>query len=235
MLKIAICDDESYMLDNLKIKINEYLHKSKINMQISCFTSGVALLCAPESFDIIIMDILMAGLDGMDTVRRLRTRGGNGQVIFVTASKDHVFGAFDVDAVHYLVKPVSDKDLFHALDKAVRRCKQVDNQTITITKGSSMRLIPLCEILYCEAINHKIYICTTTEKVDCYNKLDALQDQLDNRFFRCHRSYIVNMNFVSGKEEGIAIMANGDKILVSRRRQQLFLQRLLSVIRSEVL
>lgn len=234
MLVIAICDDECHMLKHLKLKMNRYLHDLQLDARICCFSSGISLLCSNEHFDIVIMDIKMAGMDGMESVRRLRAKGDNCQVIFVTSSRDHVFQAFDVDAVHYLMKPVDDKDLFHAMDKAVKRCGQVDNQTLKITKGSTIQVIPHRDIMYCEAVDHKIYICTTTEKAYYYMKLDDLQKQLDDRFFRCHRSYLVNMHYVSGKEEDAAIMVNGDRILISRRRQQLFSQRLLSFIRSEV-
>lgn len=235
MLKIAICDDESLLLNDLKTKVHKHLNELALEIQISCFSSGLALLYASQYFDVIIMDIKMEGLDGMEVIRRLREKGIYSQVIFVTSYKDYVFQAFDVDAVHYLVKPVADNDLFHALNKAIRRCDQVDAQTITITKGNSVQVILFREILYCEAIDHKIYIHTLARRFDCYSKLDTLQSQLDERFFRCHRSYLVNMNFVSGKEGDSIIMVNGDKVFVSRRKQQQFSQQLLSFIRSEVL
>lgn len=235
LLTLAICDDERYMLNALKEKITTHLDRLKTDVEIFCFSSGISLLSAGQCFDIIMMDIKMTGMDGMESIRRLRAKGGRSQVIFVTSSKDYVFQAFDVDAVHYLMKPVSDNALFHALDKAVKRCAQTDRRAITITKGSTVQVIPFRDILYCEAIDHKIYIHTLNEKVHYYSKLDALQTLLDERFFRCHRSYLVNLNFVSGKEGDIVIMTNGDKILVSRRKQQQFSQQLLSFIRNEVL
>lgn len=235
MLTIAICDDESHMLNDLKTKVHKHMHNLETAVKIICFTSGLSLLHAVQCFDVIIMDIKMMGMDGMEVVRRLREKGVHSQVIFVTSCKEYVFQAFDVDAIHYLVKPVSENDLFHALDKAIMRCEQVDAQTITITKGNAVQVIPLREILYCEAVNHKIDIRTTTGRFDYYNKLDTLQAQLDERFFRCHRSYLVNMNFVAGKDGDSVIMINGDKVLVSRRKQQQFSQQLLSFIRNEAL
>lgn len=235
MLKLAICEDDSYILNDLQVRVNTYLKKLKIKSNISCFSSGISLLLSNECFDVIIMDIKMDGIDGMETIRRLRNKGINSHVIFVTSTKNYVFQAFDVEAVHYLLKPVSDQELFQALDKAIRRFGQEDHKVITITKGSLIQVIPYRDILYCESIDHKICIRTAEGKIEYYNKLEELQRQLDDRFFRCHRSYIVNMNFVSGKDKDVAIMVNGDKILVSRRKQQEFSHRLLSFIRNEVL
>lgn len=235
MLRIAICDDESYMLTQLHTKISEYLRQCNMDGHLIDFASGISLLCSSQSFDIIVMDIKMSGMDGMETMRRLRTKDNYSQVIFVTSSKDYVFQAFDVDAVHYLMKPVADQDLFQALYKAVQRLGQVEKQAITITKGRSVQIIPFCNILYCESIDHKIYICTAVTKEDYYGKLDDLQKQLDDRFFRCHRSYIVNLSFVSSKEQDMVTMTNGDQILLSRRKQKLFSERLLSYIRGEAL
>lgn len=235
LIQIAICEDETYMLNDIKIKINEYLKKVEIEARIFSFNSGIALIHSNEYFDIIIMDIKMSELNGMETVRLLRKDGINSQVIFVTSSNEYVFQAFDVDAVHYLMKPVSNKDLFRALDKAVKHTEEVDKQSITITKGGLVRIIHFRDIVYCEAIDHKIYICTSNSKVDYYGKLDTLQEELDKRFFRCHRSYIVNMNYVSGREKDFIIMTNGDRIFLSRRRQRLFSEKLLLLIRSEVL
>lgn len=235
MLKLAICEDETFMLNDLEIKVNRYLKKAKTYGQVFCFTNGVQLIHSTYIFDIIIMDIKMSGLDGMETVHKLRSEGKNSQIIFVTSSKEHVFQAFDVDAVHYLLKPVSENDLFHAIDKAIKRLGQHDNKTINITKGCSIQVINIRDIIYCESVDHKIYIHTNDNIIDYYGKLNDLQKQLDSRFFRCHRSFIVNMNFVSSKQQEIAIMVNGQSILISRRKRQDFTQKLLSFIRSEVL
>lgn len=217
------------------MKVKQYLKKINIEVQICCFTSGEELVYSNKYFDIIVMDIKMNGINGMEAVRLLRSKGKNSQVIFVTFSKEYVFEAFDVDAIHYLLKPVTDEDLFLALDKAIGKTEQKDSQTITISKGSTIQIIPIRDILFCEAVDHKIYINTTRGKIDYYGKMDTLQKQLDNRFFRCHRSYIVNMNFVSGKEQDSIRMTNGEKVLVSRRKRQAFTQQLLAFIRNEVL
>lgn len=235
MIRMAICDDEPYFLEQLEAQATCFFKTAHTDVHICCFLSAEALLCAAAHFDIIIMDIKMAGLNGMEATQRLRAKGERCQVIFVTSCKDYVFQAFDVNAVHYLLKPVSEQNLHRALEKALSCCEQTDIQTITITKGVCVQKIAQRDILYCEAVDHKIYICTQSARHDYYGQLHSLQKLLDDRFFRCHRSYLVNMQYVSGKQGDCAVMTNGDKVLVSRRQQQQFSQRLLSSIRREVL
>lgn len=236
MLKIAICEDELYMTEQLKEKVNTYINTLHISVCFSTFANGEDLLESDINFDIIFMDIKLKGIDGMETVKQLREKGAECQIIFTTAYKEYVFKAFDVDAIHYLIKPVGEKDLFHAIDKALRRFKQGNNnELITIKKGNLIQIICLNEIIYCEVMNHKINIHTIKEDVDYFGTLDELEKQLDNRFYRCHRSYIVNMNYVVNKEKETAILTNGDKILISRRKHKEFKEKLLKFFQDEVL
>lgn len=235
MLKIAICEDEPYMAEQLETRVHIYMNLLQIPVCFSMFTNGENLLESELDFHIIFMDIKLKNMDGMETVKQLRQKDIQCQIIFTTSYKEYVFEAFNVDAVHYLIKPICDNDLFQAIDKAIKCFKKKQSQTITITKGTSVQIICANDILYCEVMNHKITIQTTKEKIDYFGTLDDLEKQLDNRFYRCHRSYIVNMNFVSNKEKEFAVLTNKQKILISRRRQQEFTKKLLEFFQEEVL
>lgn len=235
MIKFAICDDENYFLVSLRKGLIQYAAKKGLVVHIAEFLSGEALLNAEFNFDILLMDIKLHGKSGIDVVNQLHIEKKFFQVIFITSYQEYAFQAFNLDAIHYLLKPVSTEKLYHALDKALKWAAQNDCKTIAISKWNSTQRIFIRDILYCEAIDHKIFIHTATKNYDYFGTLEALQKKLDKRFFRCHRSYIVNLNYVINKEKDMATVVGGDKILVSRRRQQEFAQKLLTLFREEAL
>ena len=104
MLSIAVCDDEIIECCNMARKIKEILEEMKISCIIRQFGNGRELLQAPESFDIVFLDIMMHGMDGMETAQIFREKAYDKILIFVSSSREYVFEAFDVGAFHYLLK-----------------------------------------------------------------------------------------------------------------------------------
>ena len=115
MIHIAICDDEKFMLDQISKMVFDFFHGKNMEIVISRFSSGRELLGAEGNIDILFLDIQMAGIDGMETARKLRSRCFKGFLIFVTVLREMVFQSFEVQAYDYLVKPIEkvhfDKDL----------------------------------------------------------------------------------------------------------------------------
>lgn len=235
MVTLALCDDEPYFLDVLQACVSRYLSTYDRAAEILVFSSGEALLQASHGYDIVLMDLNLPGKNGIAVVEALRAAQQNCQVIFITAHPDYALEAFGVDAVQYLLKPISEQALFHALDKAFQWMGQLDDKTLLIAKDSNVQRIFLRDILYCEAVNHKIYIHTAAAQYAYFGTLATLGDKLDARFFQCHRSYIVNLHYVLRKDRDTLTMAGGHQVLVSRRQQQALTQRLLHFFREEVL
>lgn len=235
VITISICEDEAYFRAKLSKLIDKYCSARKICTSIFTFSNGNEFLASGQLSNIVLMDIKLPGSNGMEIVRRLRELSGDSQVIFITAFQKYVFQAFDLDAVHYILKPVSEEKLFSAMDKAIKRIAPNNEKTLLIVNGTTAFRAPLKNILYCEAMNHQITVHTLTEQIQFFGTLDAMQEKLDDNFFRCHRSYIVNMNHVISKQPGLAIMKGGDHILISRRKQQEFTQRLLETCRKELM
>lgn len=235
MLTVAICDDEPYFIDGLRKSLEQYFSVRKIKVNLSVFMEAESMLSAGQGFDLILMDLKLPGMDGMEAIMQLRDEKQTSQVIFITSYQEYAIQAFDVDAVHYLLKPVSDQNLFRALDKSRERMAKNDCKTLTISKGSETQIILLRDILYCEAIDHKIYIHLQNISYDYFGTLENLQKKLDNRFFRCHKSYIVNLTHVVSRQGDIAMVSGGDQVLISRRKQQEFTHELLHFVRKELL
>lgn len=232
MIIVAICEDERYILEELRRKVEKYINRKSLDASIKTFTSGEELLKAKKKFDIILLDLMLPGIDGLEVARQISCRS---RIIFVTSYREYAVEAFDANAVHYLVKPVTEERLFLALDRAVNQTEQMDNQSLTLMKSGKTQVIFIRDILYCEVFNHQVRIHTVHGTYDYFGTLDMLETKLDERFFRCHRSFVVNMSCVAGQEKGVAILTNGEKIFISRRKQTDFIQRLLNFLKNEVI
>ena len=232
MIIVAICEDERYILEELRRKVEKYINRKSLDASIKTFMSGEELLKAKKKFDIILLDLMLPGIDGLEVARQISCRS---RIIFVTSYREYAVEAFDANAVHYLVKPVTEERLFLALDRAVNQTEQMDNQSLTLMKSGKTQVIFIRDILYCEVFNHQVRIHTVHGTYDYFGTLDMLETKLDERFFRCHRSFVVNMNCVAGQEKGVAILINGERIFISRRKQADFMQKLLNFLKNEVI
>lgn len=228
MIEFAICDDEPFMLADLATLLSKYMTEKNYDFHISQFTNGTELLNSSRLFDILFLDIQMAGLDGMETARMLRKAGFQGLLIFITVLKESVFDSFEVGAYDYFVKPLDEVHFRHTLDRAILSFEQNTRKNIVVQKGNAYHIIPFDQIVYCEVLGRKIYIHTSDNKIiDYYYKLIDLEKNLDKRFARCHRSYLVNLDFIKGINSGFIELFDHSHIPVSRLREQEIIKALL--------
>lgn len=232
MLVIAICEDEKHILEKLYKKVAEYVKKKQLSAEIRTYLSGEDLLKEKTDIDVALLDLLLPGINGLDVAKQLLRKS---RVVFITSYDEYALDAFDVNAVHYLIKPVTEERLCLALDRAVSSLEQVNHKALTLVKAGKTQIIRIQEILYCEVFNHQVCIHTAQGTYEYSGTLDTLEKELDERFFRCHRSFIVNMSHVVEREKGTAIVSNGDKILISRRKQAEFMNQLLKFLKKEVM
>ena len=236
MLAVAVCDDEIIMQREIISKVKSYFEKLKIPVNIQGFLSGEEMLNLGAHFDIVFLDMMMKNLTGLETAQSIRTGNHDCAIIFITSHQDYVFDAFDVNASNYLIKPVSDEKLSRTLNKVMQTREQKNAPPCLLVKrGHSYTKILYDDIIYFESAGHKIDIHTAQNKVGYYEKLDALEQQLDGRFFRCHRAYIVNLDYVFEKQDSQAVLTNGEVLPVSKRKGQDLSENLLKRIRNEVL
>lgn len=229
MLKFAICDDEPYMAQEIVNQLSWYMNGEQITSYcVSSFQNGCSLLESDCNFDIVFLDIQMEHLNGMETAKMLRQRKNHCLLIFVTVLKECVFDAFEVEAFDYLLKPLDSGHFKRTMDRIIKSLQQRETKSIVVQRGTSCDVILLAEIVYFEVQGRKIYIHQSNGKItDYYDKLDDLEQRIDGRFFRCHRSYLVNIEYVRGCNAGQVILSQGDKIPVSRLRERDLTQALL--------
>ena len=170
----------------------------------------------------------MDNLDGIETAKILRQRRNRSLLIFVTVLKEYVFNAFEVEAYDYLLKPLDSNHFERTMDRAISTLAQRTDKSIVIQRGSSCDVVPLAQIVYCEVQGRKVYVHQSDGKIiDYYDNLENFERQMDSRFFRCHRSYLVNLDYVRGCDTGLVTLSLGAQIPVSRLRERDLTQALL--------
>ena len=219
MISIGVCDDEAYMLDILTEKISAFFKQENMEITIFRFQNGEALLDYDKKFDIVFLDIQMGDPDGLETAKELRSRGYNGFLIFITVLQEYVFHAFEVQAFDYLVKPLQEDNFSRTMSRLLLSIRSHKGKQLLIQKGTEWSIVPFDDIVYCEIINRKVYLHLKDEPVlDYYDKIETLERKLDERFFKCHRSYLINLQYLKSYKAGQAYLTNGETIPVSRLR-----------------
>ena len=233
MITFAVCDDEPMMAQELASHLADYMKEKSITAyDLSSFSDGRALLEGAVSFDVIFLDIQMEQPDGMETARLLRQRGDRSLLIFVTVLKECVFDSFQVEAFDYLLKPLDSARFHQTMDRVLRSLEQRAAGDIVIQRRTGCEVVLLSDIVYCEVLGRKVYLHKNDGTVSgYYDKLEDLERRVDGRFFKCHRSFLVNLDYVCGCQNGQVLLSQGERIPASRLRERELTQALLRHMR----
>ena len=232
MLSIAVCDDEVIECCSMAKRIREMMEEMKIPCIIRQFRSGGELLQAQESFDIVFLDIIMREPDGMETARRFRERASDQILIFVSSGREYVFEAYDVEAFQYLLKPVDDRKLKRVLQKAVLKTERRSREFIIVSRERQQKKLFLDDIYYFEIKGRVVEVHEPDGVFTCYGQIGELENKLcDKGFFRCHKSYLINLNHVDVYNRQEAILENGERIVIAKRRYDKFVREVFRVMR----
>ena len=223
MIRVAICDDEKYMSDTIKTMVSDFFRRKNLKAVITQFSSGEELLKHDKIIDILFLDIQMKNMDGMETAKKLRRREFKGFLIFITVLKEMVFQAFEVQAYDYLVKPLEERHFNRTMERLFVSMQNANEANLLVQKGSESRIIPFEDIVFGEVIDRKVYLTLlSSEVIDYYDRIENLEAKLDSRFFRCHRSFLINLMHLKSFKNGMAYMESGKEIPVSRLRSKEF-------------
>ena len=202
MLNICLCDDDINVLNYYTNKINELSEKNNYACRIETFKSGESLIFElednPNRFNIIIIDIIMKRINGIETTKILRKYGYAGVIIFLTSSKEFALDSFKVEALNYILKNESDDRFNKIFLKAVEQVYKNSNKNIIISAKPQSKVINLDNIVYMESLNKKVILHKVSgdlEEVNCVFK-DIYEKVKEYGFIRCHKSYIVNIKYV---------------------------------------
>lgn len=211
MFRIGICEDRVEDRNMVVEKATSFFEKEDLRYSIQTYGSGDAILAEIEDgtavFDLILMDIHLGSTNGFETAVNIHEINPQIPIAFLTASRDYAVESYDVEAVAYLLKPLQEDKLFALFSKLTRAEKP---KTLTVKQRGRLKNLDYLDILYLESRGHRVVIhLTSGEEEIIYAKLDALEENLeDERFVRCHKSFLVNMDYVREAQKDFQ-MENG--------------------------
>ena len=217
-IKIAVCDDEHQQAEYIKSLVRKWADDNNITVTIDMFDSAENFKAAwseNKTFDILLLDIEMSGQNGIELAKEIRQSDNKLVIIFITGFADYMPYGYDVAALHYLIKPIKEDKLFEVLDKAQKSLAQI-NKSLVLTVDGVIHRMPLAEIRSIEAQNHYIIIKTPSQEYRVKMNLSEVQKSLDNSFFRCQRSFIVNLRFVYKITRTVIVLDDMTEVPISR-------------------
>ena len=218
-LNVAIADDNEKMLDILSRMIDG----DKDLTLVGKAHNGEEILniIREKEPDVVILDIIMPGLNGIQTGMELRKMGDGGEIIYLTTSSEYAVDSYMARAFFYLIKPVTEKKLFDLLDEAAEKLQQRRSRGILVMTPDGPRHIRMDHILYAERIGRRVrYYCTDgtvdTQTIRCTFR-DAVHPLTEERrFCMCGASFLVNMEHVTGVDGREALLDNGGRLILPR-------------------
>lgn len=215
-MKIVICEDNSTQAAFIRKLVIEWAALRKLYVDIGLFNSAESFLFSIEddiSPDILLLDIQMSKMNGMQLARKMREYDNDVIIVFITAIKEYVFEGYDVNALDYILKPVKKENLFKCLDKA--GVKKKSNKFLLVNNTK----IKQSDIVYIEALAHYIHIHKADDEIRYKQAIGSILESLDSsNFIQCHRSYIINLKYVLKITKTDVVLDNGRKIPLSRTR-----------------
>ena len=222
MIKLLICDDDKYMLNELHTYIDEYMSAHEINCNIKQTDSASEIMKDVEYFDIAVLDIQIGNINGVDIEAKLKEINPNISLFFITNYSDYQYNAMDLQPFRFLTKPFDKKRLFTGLDRAMEFINE-SYANVFVANGNAIRKICINDIIYVKRENRKVIMVTVNEKFTVRESLNEWEERLKEKYFyKLHNSFIVNIHWIREYMYSEVTMENNEKISIAPRRRTEF-------------
>ncbi|MBE5841555.1 MAG: response regulator transcription factor [Butyrivibrio sp.] len=224
MIQLAIVEDENSYADQLIEFVKKYQSESGKTFKITRFKDGDEITNGYRGqFDIILMDIEMKLMDGMTAAEEIRKLDQDVIIMFITNMTNYAIRGYQVDALDYVLKPVSYFAFSQKLGRAISKMKNKSTKTISIEMQSGVKKLDIDNVFYIESEGHNLNFYTSGGEFTIRAKLKDFEEQLvPYNFFRSNKGYLVNLKYVDGVENGSCLIA-GKQLLISRSRKNDFM------------
>lgn len=219
MINIYLCDDSELLRQRYKNQITRIADDNSIEHTIFTFSSGEQLLSQkPNVADIIYLDVVMDGINGIETAKQLRAQDCQAEIIFLTSSEEYIFESFDVNPLYYMIKGSANeqKNFEKIFLQAAEFSVAKRNNVFTCENQTSKKQIPLHQISHFQLNGKTITVHFSTDNsFEFYDSMESLQEQLcEENFVLCHRLYMVNVKFIDEVGSRDVLLTTGERIPV---------------------
>ena len=227
MLRIAVVEDDKTYAAQLKEYLVCYGTEKNQKISVALFPDGEDIVTDYSAeFDIILMDVEMTFMDGMTTAERIREKDNEVVIIFITNMPQYAIQGYKVDALDYVLKPISYFAFSQRIDRALTRVKKKEATYITVAQKGGKKKLNVDKICYVEVRDHDLIYHSTKGDIVTKSSMKEAEDTLGGtKFFRCNRCYLVNLEYVEDFR-GNDVTVASDVIQVSRARKKAFMDAL---------
>lgn len=202
MVRVAFCDDDTSALNGMLTFLENYRTRSGLTIEASAFRSPVELLAKIErgaQFDVLFLDILMPGQNGLETAREIREYDKNIHIIFLTSSDEYAVQSYLVKAYFYQLKPIREEDFFRVMDSVLEKCRQEKENSLILHCNNGITRLDPEQLEFCEVIHRTLLFHLSSGRVlESIGSMDELSRRLMpyGCFLRPHRSYLIHLGYV---------------------------------------
>lgn len=228
MIHIAICDDESALVDSLKELIRQYGLEKSVEIKITVYYDGLELIEKYDTtIDLIFLDIQMKLLDGLRTAKQLRKLDEGVGIIFLTTLTQYGLEGYKYQALDYIIKPLKYARLKSELDRFLSRRQKEESPFIVVNNDSGKYKILLNSLRYVETFNRNLLFYSEQENIICYKSMkEVAQELAPHGFARCHSGCLVNLSYVKGVKKLEISLITGETLTISQPKRKEFMEQL---------
>lgn len=220
-MRIIVCDDDKNMSSLIRQWTKEYLEGKAY--QFICCETGLELLSEMKDYrgkdpQIVFMDIKLKNDNGIEIARILNKSYGNIFIIFISGYTEYFEDSFEADPIYFLIKPIKKETFKKAMDKAIDKISHTKQKSFFIMQDRNLTKVFVDDIHYAESSGRKIRLYGKFGKLEYYEKMDLLEQQLGKDFIRCHKSFLVHMKYIHCVDRQNIIMMDQKIIPISKKK-----------------
>ena len=228
MFHIAVVEDEEESRELLRRYLEKYRKEKGTELEMTFFRDGLELTENYRPiYQILLLDIEMPHMDGLTAARFVRQADEEVVIIFITNMARYAIRGYEVQALDFVLKPVSYFAFSMKLEKALAKVASRKQESLMLPTEEGFRRVQTEDITFMEVVSHRLLVHTTTETYSSRETLNRMEELLKNRnFVRCNKGYLVNLRQVSLVKKD-SVVVGGQELLISRRRKEEFLKALM--------